>query len=70
MTRQEAWGVVADDMRRIFGRDPRMRDLTKVDLEFLLSMGLLVKDPSERVTILQESFKFCCVVGGPGRRPR
>lgn len=53
--------AVAEDIKRVLGRDPRLRAVEKVGLEFLLSMGLLVKDPSDRAKVLVESLNFACV---------
>lgn len=50
--------AVADDIKRALGRDPRLRKCEKPGLEFLLSMGLLVNDPSARVQVLVESLAF------------
>lgn len=67
---QAACMTVADDLKRIFGRDPIFRHATRTELEFLLSMGLHVKDPSDRVKLLTEAMVYVRVHGKHGRMIR
>ena len=50
--------AVSDDIKRTLGRDRRLEHVEAIGLEFLLSMGLLVRDPGERVRVLIEALPF------------
>ncbi len=45
--------AAADTMQRAVGRDPRLRELRRSELDWLLTMGMLVKDPADRVAVLR-----------------
>lgn len=60
---QAACMAVAGDIKRIFGNDPVLRHATRTELEFLMSMGLAIKDPSDRAKCLSESFVYIRVFG-------
>lgn len=51
-------GAVSADIKSALGNDPRLRLVNKAGLEFLLSMGLLVNDPSDRCRVLVESMHW------------
>lgn len=42
-----------------------MRHVKRSDLEFMMGMGLLVDDPSERVKVLDQSANYVAIYGGP-----
>jgi hypothetical protein len=59
--------LVAEQLKTLMGRDPSWSLMHDSDLEFLMSMGLLVPDPSDRVKILRDAMLAVRCWGGPSR---
>jgi hypothetical protein len=55
--------VVADDIKKVLGKDTRQRNVGKAGLEFLLSMGLTVKDPGDRIKMIIEAYPYALAGG-------
>jgi len=54
----ERRAAVAQTMKTALGPNPMFRMVDRNGLDFLLSMGLLVSDPSERARLLVMSLPF------------
>lgn len=59
--------MVGEQIKTLMGRDPSYQLMKNADLEFLMSMGLLVADPSDRVKILRDALLAVRCWGGPSR---
>jgi hypothetical protein len=44
--------LVGDEIARLMERDRRFRFVSKTGMEFLVAMGLLVRDPAERARVM------------------
>lgn len=61
---------VGREIATLMGRDPRYQNCTSADLEFLMNMGLLVREPSARNQCLAHALRMVMFYGGPSRLPR
>lgn len=56
---------VGREIATLMGRDPRYQNCTSADLEFLMNMGLLVREPSARNQCLAHALRMVMFYGGP-----